>query len=49
MAKPSIKKIMQETPGASRREALAKSKRDAEATRARQAGRRNRLPRKGQK
>ncbi len=33
MAKPtSIKKIMQETPGASRREALAKSKRDAEAT-----------------
>ncbi len=44
MAKPSIKKIMQETPGASRREALAKSARDAEATR---AGRRNRLPRKG--
>jgi len=34
MAKPSIKKIMQETPGASRREALAKSQRDAEATRA---------------
>ncbi len=49
MAKPSIKKIMQETPGASRREALAKSQRDAEATRAGQAGRRNRLPRKGQK
>jgi hypothetical protein len=46
MAKPSIKKIMQETPGARRREALAKSQRDAEATR---AGRRNRLPRKGQK
>jgi len=35
MAKPSIKKIMQGTPGASRREALAKSARDAEATRAR--------------
>ncbi len=35
MAKPSIKKIMQETPGARRREALAKSQRDAEATRAR--------------
>ncbi len=38
MAKPtSIKKIMQETPGASRRDALAKSKRDAEATRAKRA------------
>ncbi len=46
MAKPtSIKKMMQGTPGASRREGLAKSARDAEATRAR----RNRLPRKGQK
>ncbi len=41
--KPSIKKMMKQTPGASRREALAKSARDAEA------GRRNRLPRKGQK
>jgi hypothetical protein len=46
MAKPSIKKMMQGTPGASRREALAKSARDAEATRG-EAGRRNRLPRKG--
>ncbi len=47
MAKPtSIKKMMQETPGAPRREALAKSARDAEATRG-EAGRRNRLPRKG--
>jgi hypothetical protein len=43
--KPSIKKIMRETPGASRREALAKSARDAEATRAR----RNRFLTKGQK
>jgi hypothetical protein len=48
MAKPSIKKIMQETPGASRHEALAKSRRDAETTGG-EAGRRNRLPRKGQK
>ncbi len=38
MAKPtSIKKMMQETPGAPRREALAKSARDAEATRAKRA------------
>ncbi len=35
MAKPSIKKMMRETPGASRRDALAKSQRDADATRAR--------------
>jgi hypothetical protein len=42
MAKPSIKKMMQETPGASRREALAKSARDAEATRARRARARKR-------
>jgi hypothetical protein len=37
MAKPSIKKMMRETPGASRREALAKSKRGAEATQRRRA------------
>jgi hypothetical protein len=38
MTKPtSIKKIMQGTPGASRRDALAKSQRDAEATQRRRA------------